>query len=337
MTTVTTPTRLTGVDLFAGFGGFTLAAERAGIEVLAAYNHHRPAVDCHAANHPDTIHGCYRLDSDFDYSTMPACDILIASPSCQGHSRLRGKDDPRRHDAARATALAVVAATHSIRPKAIVVENVPEFREWGRDRDGSRYRWWLSAFTTEGYRVKEHVIDAADWGVPSHRTRLYITMVHESLGVAPPVILNPHRPHVPASEIIDRGPTFEHKLTPIADKCLRTRTRVAAWKAKLGLDEWVFRYLGDRGYGFPLTDTLSAMTCNDCLSYVKGDKMRSLDPTEMAKAMGFPAEYKLPRTRKEKVKAIGNAVAVPVAEAVLRAVADAVKAGMNRPAERMAA
>src|SRR5688500_10649044 len=115
-------------DLFAGCGGFTEGAEEAGVTVKWAANHWRPAVDCHAANHPTVEHACQDLQQA-NFLDVPDIDLLLASPSCQGHSPARGKDKPH-HDAARATAWAVVTCAEVKRPEAVICENVPEWAKW---------------------------------------------------------------------------------------------------------------------------------------------------------------------------------------------------------------
>ncbi len=94
------------IDLFAGAGGFTEGAIEAGIEVMWAANHWPLAVEYHTANHPSTYHLCQDLHQA-DWSQVPAHDLLLASPACQGHSRARGTEMPH-HDALRSTAWAIV-------------------------------------------------------------------------------------------------------------------------------------------------------------------------------------------------------------------------------------
>ncbi len=113
------------IDLFAGAGGFTIGAEQAGCNVLWAANHWPLAVDTHTANHQGTTHICQDLHQA-DWSTVPAHDLLLASPSCQGHSNARGKERPQ-HDSSRATAWAIVSAAEYHRPQTCLVENVAEF------------------------------------------------------------------------------------------------------------------------------------------------------------------------------------------------------------------
>ncbi len=128
---------LDAVDLFAGFGGLTLGAEQAGVNVKWVGNHDQTAVRVHALNHPGVIHACQDL-RQADWSTLPPYRLLLSAPACQGHSRA---SQPRRrsyHDAMRATAFAVIDCADVTEPDAIIVENVPSFTEWRCSRGGRK-------------------------------------------------------------------------------------------------------------------------------------------------------------------------------------------------------
>jgi DNA (cytosine-5)-methyltransferase 1 len=312
------------VDLFSGAGGFSTAARLAGCRVVGAVNHLPVAVAAHAENHPDALHGCYKLDSDTNYGALPDHDLLIASPCCQGFTRGRGiksgTERDKRYDESRATLLAVTATAHAKRPKAVVVENVPEVRDWGRDGDGSRYRWWLDGFRVEGYRVSEHVLEAADFGVASRRIRLFITMVHESVAAAPVTVTPPAGPWVAARTVLDATGKYDGKFRPVADKVKKTRDKVARFKAGRMKDvhEWLFCYRGP-GTALTLDEPLGTITTVTQWCLIRGDAMRFLAPDELRRAMGFPDDYRLPKTVKAAVKCIGNAVCPPVGHAVIRA------------------
>ena len=96
------------IDLFAGAGGFSTGATLAGCNVVWAANHWQSAVEIHAANHPGAQHVCQDLHQA-NWAAVPADDILLASPCCQGHSKARGKASGNpQHDTSRSTAWAVV-------------------------------------------------------------------------------------------------------------------------------------------------------------------------------------------------------------------------------------
>ncbi len=90
------------IDLFAGAGGSTEGARMAGARVLWAADHWPLAVEVHQRNHPDTEHVCQDLHQ-CDWSAVPSCDLVLASPACQGHSRAasahgrRGSTPKRSH------------------------------------------------------------------------------------------------------------------------------------------------------------------------------------------------------------------------------------------------
>lgn len=73
------------IDLFAGAGGFSTGARMAGVGVVWAANHWPAAVECHASNHGEAIHVCQDLHQA-RWGEVPAHDLLLASPCCQGHS-----------------------------------------------------------------------------------------------------------------------------------------------------------------------------------------------------------------------------------------------------------
>lgn len=156
------------IDLFAGAGGFSEGARMAGCRVVWAANHWPAAVDTHAANHPGTEHACQDLQQA-DWTTIPAHDLLLASPACQGHTPARGKERPH-HDACRSTAWAVVSALECHKPAFGIVENVPAFTRW------QLFPAWCSALHALGYAVAPHLIDCADLGVPQHRERVFIVL-----------------------------------------------------------------------------------------------------------------------------------------------------------------
>lgn len=296
---------MTGIDLFAGAGGFTTGAEQAGIRVIWAANHWPAAVATHRTNHPRTIHACQDLHQ-CDWSAVPRHDVLLASPACQGHCRARGKDRPH-HDAARSTAWAVVSCAEAHRPEFLIVENVVEFRTW------KLFASWCEALQTLGYALAPTEIDAADLGVPQHRRRLFIVGTRSK---SPIRVHLPRRPHVPARSVI----RWESAAWAWVDaKCQRTRARVEAGRAQHGR-RFLIPYYGSARGGRSLDRPLGTITTLDRYGLVDGDRMRMLTVEEYRDAMAFPASYALPANRRTAIQLLGNAVCPPVSEALIRAV-----------------
>ncbi|BDU76241.1 DNA cytosine methyltransferase [Mesoterricola sediminis] len=178
------------IDLFAGAGGFSEGARQAGLDVVWAANHWKLACDVHEANH-GIKPKCQDLHQA-DWTQVPAHDIMLASPSCKGHSKARGKDRPH-HDAQRATAWAVVSAAECHRPRAIVVENVPEMAEW------VLFPAWCSALEALGYTLSAEILCASRFQVPQFRERLFIVAARKRF-VFPPV---PTTDAVPIRTVLD--------------------------------------------------------------------------------------------------------------------------------------
>lgn len=298
---------LTGIDLFAGAGGFTTGATMAGVNIVWAANHWRAAVDVHAANHPKAVHACQDLQQT-DWHTVPEHDILLASPACQGHSRARGKDRPH-HDAMRSTAWAVVGAAECHRPAVLVVENVPEFAAW------ALYPAWCAAMHALGYALNPMILDAADHGVPQHRRRLIIVGTRSR---HPVELRLPLREHVGSAQIID----FEAGRWSVIHKAGRapaTLARIDAGRAAHGA-RFITAYYGSETGGRSLDRPVGTITTRDRWAVIDGDRMRMLSVAECKAAMGFPTNYLLPERAKDAMHMLGNAVCPPVARDVIDAI-----------------
>lgn len=298
--------KLKAIDLFCGAGGSSTGAAQAGVRIVAAVNHWSLAVETHAANHPETQHYCQDAGL-LDPATLPAHDLLLASPSCQGHSRARGTDQPR-HDASRATAWCVVNVAEITRPKYIVVENVPDFTRW------ALFAHWWAALESLGYHLTQHLFDAADFGVAQNRSRLIITgSLRRSIKIK-----SPAREHIAAKSIVDLS---AGQWSPIKGHCDKTLARVACGRKQHGQTFVMPYYGGGSGLtGRCLSRPLGTVTTLDRWAIVHGDLMRMLTVDEYRQAMGFPADYVLRGTRRDQIKQLGNAV-VP---AMMRHICDAI-------------
>ncbi|WP_299594316.1 DNA cytosine methyltransferase [uncultured Microbulbifer sp.] len=301
------------IDLFAGLGGQTTGAVLAGHRVLWAANHWPVAVEYHSMNHPETIHSCQDLQQA-DFSQVPAHDVLLASPCCQGHSKARGKN-ANRHDASRSTAWAVVAAAEACRPQVLLVENVPEFLEW------SLYPAWADALQRLGYTLAPHIVDAADYGVPQHRVRLFLVGTRS----ARPLHLELQKSvPVSARQVIelDAGNWSPiHKPTRSA----KTLARIERGRRDLRTDTFLIPYYGSGSglTGRSLDRPIGTLTTRERWAVVRGDQMRMLTVEEQRDFMSFPACTRLPKNKALATHLLGNAVAPELEKQLLTAIARA--------------
>ena len=298
---------LTAIDLFAGAGGFSEGAGLAGCTVLWAGNHWPAAVETHAANHPGTVHACQDLHQQ-DWTQVPAHDLLLASPACQGHTPARGKERPH-HDACRSTAWAVVSALECHRPPLALVENVPAFAS----------RWvlfpaWCSALQALGYSVAPHVVDCADLGVPQHRERVFVAITRSQ---HPIELRLPRMEHVPAAKIIDFN---AGKWSPIErpGRAAATLARIANGRRQHG-DRFLTAFYGATKGGRGLDRPIGTITTRDRWAVIDGDRMRMVNVEEARRAMTFPETYRLPENGREAMHMLGNAVPPLAAAEVITA------------------
>lgn len=200
------------VDVFAGFGGGSIASERAhGRPVNVAINHWGSAIEYHTKNHPfPTKH----LTADIrEVDPIEACEgmpVLHAhfSPDCRHFSSAKGGAPVS--DGVRALPWVVVNWAKVKRPTLITMENVKEFLTWGpttpveKDgetqyfpngemkrmpdpaRKGETFKEWVGKFRDLGYEVDWRILDAADYGAPTHRRRLFLVARCDGKSVAWP-------------------------------------------------------------------------------------------------------------------------------------------------------
>jgi DNA (cytosine-5)-methyltransferase 1 len=300
------PSAVRAIDLFAGWGGFTQGAEEAGAQVVWAANHWPLAVRAHKANHPHVAHECQDL-RQADWTRLPSYDVLLASPACQGHSQASQPRRRRYHDAMRATAWAVVDCADVTEPKAIVIENVVDFRRWRLFPD------WRSALERLGYRLAEHVVTATNHGVPQRRNRLFI------VGTRRRRPLDLDLPRVEVEPAF--GPCIDWTAggwRPIAAcRGPGARERMLRARARLGDRCLVQSVTGHPGV--PLSEAIRTITTKDQWVLVDGDRYRPLLVREYARGMGFPDSYRWPDDvgRADTIKGLGNAVCPPVARDVV--------------------
>jgi DNA (cytosine-5)-methyltransferase 1 len=235
------------VDLFAGAGGTSQACVQAceslGLKLkLTAINHWDVAVETHAANHPDAVHVCETLDSvDPRKLVKGQLDILCASPECTHHSNARGGKPC--DDQSRATAMHVIRWAEALRPSAIIVENVREMLSWGplgsngrplKSKKGVIFNAWVNMLEACGYHVSHRLVNAADFGGATTRTRLFILAVRgrrqvpwaqQSHERTPTETLFGSLPRWrPASEVIDwtlPGKSIFGRKRPLAENTIR--------------------------------------------------------------------------------------------------------------------
>ena len=187
---------LNTVDLFCGAGGASTGLELALSRLKMchkglAINHWAVAVDTMRANHPDIDTKRMSIEEAVPADLVPSgeVDLLWASPSCTHHSRAKG-GKPRSNQL-RAQPELVLTWLDQLFVRRIIIENVPEFVEWGPlNKDGkpierlkgSCFRAWVAAIEARNYIVDWRVVNCADYGDATSRRRFFLKAVRKGCG-----------------------------------------------------------------------------------------------------------------------------------------------------------
>lgn len=179
---------IVAADLFCGAGGTSTglarACEAAGVGLnLLAVNHWDVAIDTHSKNHPGVRHLCESLDNVDPRKVVPGgrLNLLVASPECTHHSNARGGKP--MSDQSRASAWHILRWAEALYVDNILIENVREFMNWGplgvdgrplKSKRGETFRVFLSGLRSLNYDVDFRVLNAADYGDPTTRERLFV-------------------------------------------------------------------------------------------------------------------------------------------------------------------
>jgi DNA (cytosine-5)-methyltransferase 1 len=159
--------------LFSGCGGLSLGLENAGFRVRAAVEIDPTAAAVYRKNHPRT----FVIEKDIRKVELKdlrkaagignrKLDLLAGCPPCQGFSRIKTKNKPISRDPRNSLVLHYLRIAKGLRPKMVLLENVPGL---AKDR---RFKKMLRELEDIGYKTDWDILNAADFGVPQRRKRL---------------------------------------------------------------------------------------------------------------------------------------------------------------------
>lgn len=313
-------------DLFSGGGGLSMGAHLAGASVAFAADHWDLACKWHAENFPGTAHACQDLQQ-FDFRQLPdlSSGLLLAAPECQGHSSNArparagsgGSHSPSVESQAertrlqRSTAWAVVTAAEVSRPRAIVIENVREIRDW------PLFAPWLECFERLGYTMRTHVLDSALYGSAQDRTRCIITGDRDGMGIRLADSWGASRRSL--SDCIDLADGSHHRWRKGGIAAAPERMRVRMRKAQREAGPLCVWNNVSESRGRRLDERAPTLTTKSGsqLYLLDGERCRILNPRELARIQGLPESYQLPTQRAVCSELIGNMVPVELSHGVI--------------------
>lgn len=171
------------IDLFAGCGGLSLGFEMAGFDIPLAIEIDDWAAETYEKNHPSTevligdITQITELDNIISKEDLPV-DGIIGGPPCQGFSLSgnRDKKDPRN-----SLFMEFVRFVKYFKPKFFIMENVTGILSM-KTKDNQLVKdIILSEYDAAGYNVTICKLNAAEYGVPQARLRVFFIGIRKDL------------------------------------------------------------------------------------------------------------------------------------------------------------
>ncbi len=244
-------------------------------------------------------------------------DVLLTSPECTSHSIARGAK--LGTEKSRATAICILPWLSAMNPRWLIIENVNRVKKWGRHDE------MVKTIKKAGYTVNDLFLNAADFGTPQSRKRMFLVCDREGSVIKADDLKSIHRKkRKTARQILARDSTY--KSTPLNKFGRAQATLNSAQRAinELGKDkDFIIVYYGsDYAGGWQSLDSpLRTVTTLDRFGLVtwrKGNPyLRMLQPDELLRAMGAN-KHSLLGNRREKIKLCGNGVCSPVLEIIFR-------------------
>lgn len=295
------------IDLFAGIGGIRTPFDRLGGKCVFTSEWDKFSQITYQHNFNEIPAGDITKISTKE---IPPHNILMGGFPCQpfSHAGLKkGFNDTRG-----TLFFDVARIVKDRQPEVVFLENVKGFKSHDK---GRTYETIKKTLEDLGYKVFSQVFNAKDFGVPQNRERIYIVCFNKKkLGN-----IDFQFP-IPTKKKTRVGDILETKVDPkytISDKLWAGHQRRKAEHIKKG-----------NGFGYslfdaesPYTSTISARYYKDgseILIKQKGKNPRKITPREAARLQGFPDSFKIPVSDVQAYKQFGNAVAVPVIDAIAK-------------------
>jgi DNA (cytosine-5)-methyltransferase 1 len=323
-----TARRPIAIDLFSGCGGLTQGLRRAGFNVVGAVEIDALAVETYRLNHRRV-----KVWSS-DIQKLPVrrmmralgikrgeLDLLAGCPPCEGFSSMRTLNGSQPvQDKRNDLIFQFLRFVRKLRPKAIMLENVPDLRKDGR----------FSRFCAElkllGYDADNFdVLDASNYGVGQRRRRLILLAgLNGHIDFAPK-----QTSKVTVQEVISGLPVAGTSGDPLHDVPEKRHPRIfdmikcipvdGGSRSQLGESRQLQCHRNFNGfkdvYGRMAWGKPSPTITGGCVNPSKGRFLhpvehRTITLREAALLQGFPLNYKFSLRRGKFLAAemIGNAL-----------------------------
>lgn len=327
----TKTTSLKAYALFSGAGGLHLGLEDAGFDILVASDISEYAEKTHILNRPSVPfvrEDARKLSGKklLELANGVRPDIIVGGPPCQGFSTLGDKvsGDPRNQLFA-----SFARVVEELSPNYVLMENVKSLTTLygGRFKDHI-----LETFGNLGYRMHWAILDAADYGVPQFRKRVFFFGTKRNS-----IFEFPEATHGPTTDVkyvttweaihdlVDKSDEFpNHAILNHSDTVIE-RYKLIPEGGRLPPPEELPSHIRRKNFG----NTYKRLSrFAPALTMVPGNNAfpihptlhRSLTPREAARLQSFSDRIIFEGDRRNQCILVGNAVPPKLAESLGQAI-----------------
>ncbi len=304
--------RIRVLSLFSGCGGMDLGAE-GGFEFLDTFYERLPTQIVGALELDPRVADIYKSNfssqclvgdiREMDEGMLPKHDLLIGGFPCQSFS-ISAQNPPRLgHDDERGRLyFEMCRVLQHHKPEAFVAENVKGLLSANK---GKAFPLILQEFEASGYVIKWSLLNAADFGVPQRRNRVFIIGFKNSLHASRfrfPEPLTANSP-IPLGQILQPADTVpdsfyfsERAIKGLSD----SRTTNIMKKGRVQDDTQPCFTVGAHLAKRSLNSTDPVVLTNG--------RLRMFTPREVARIQSFPENFTLSNVKSNDYRALGNAV-----------------------------
>ena len=179
--------KLRVVELFAGVGGFRLGLEKSNYKVIWS-NQWEPSTKTQHASKVYEARFGKENHSNQDISTVPTNDIpdhdlLCGGFPCQDYSVATTLNNSRGLKGKKGVlwwSIHKILEEKKNKPKYLFLENVDRLLKSAASQRGRDFAVMLQSLNQLGYAVEWRVINAAEYGMPQRRRRVFFIGYHKS-------------------------------------------------------------------------------------------------------------------------------------------------------------
>ncbi len=357
------------IDLFAGAGGLSLGLSDAGFSIAAAADHDSTALETHAHN-IGGLTWCGDLSNPEEFISqlekwgIRDVELVAGGPPCQPFSRAgtakiadlvrQGVREPqdKRADLWKS----FLSVIEHLNARAVLIENVPDL---ARMQKGATLTELLAELESRSYRTYAKPLKSWRFGVPQHRSRLFVVGVKEGLSFEWPegtnnittlkqaigdlpvvgagqreeVLMYEGRPRTTFARQMRKGVSKEsrflihdHITRFVRDDDSQIFANMKEGDTYKNVPEKLRRYRSDifqdkynRLKWNGLSRTITAHIAKDGYWYIHPSQDRTLSIREAARIQTFPDSFLFAGFPSRRYSQIGNAVPPFLAESVGKA------------------